>query len=86
MGFRGMRDKTFFVCGIRGRLQNYHGTRDSDICGIRDTKYQETFKEILKISRGNEIRSKIVWDTQNDWFTLYCAGNRKSRINSAKYK
>ena len=36
MGFRGMRDKAFFGCGIRDWLQNCRGIRDSKICGIRD--------------------------------------------------
>ena len=56
MGFHGMRDKTFFVCGIRDWLQNFTGYEiqiEQMSLGMRDmTKNNCGMQEMTKFSRG----------------------------------
>ena len=62
MGFRGMRDKTFLVCGIRDWLENCRGIRDSNICRIRDWP-----KNYCGIRDSNISRD---WDKDRNFFNI----------------
>ena len=62
MGFRGMRDKTFFVCGIRDWLENCRGIRDANICGTWD--WPTNYRGIRDSNISRE------WDKVRNFFSI----------------
>ena len=82
IGYRGMRDKTFFVCGIRDWLKNCQGMRDSNIGGIRD--WPENCSEYAKfhlIAREIEIE-ELTPQSRDTVNSLYVELARDLRICS----